>query len=110
MPKNDYTVKVIKPFAKLFAIEAAVILAWLGIVAIFMRAGLGEYLAVVVLMLIAFLLTIGSDLLTAFIKVSGLSSHQTPQPDHSRPAEAGSERMGARSSKEPALPRLNSEH
>jgi len=108
MPKR-YKVKIIKPFAQLFAIEAILIALWLGVVAIFMKAGLGEYLAVVVLLGIAIALLIGSDLLTAFIKVSGLSSRQTPQPDHSRPEEADCERMDAPSKTKLVLPKPNLE-
>lgn len=103
MKKRQTAIYVSKPRALLFAIEAAIIVAWLGIVALFMKAGIGEYLAVVVLLGISLFLLIGSDLLTAFLKVSGLSTPQTSQPDHSRPEEAGFERMDAPSKTEPLL-------
>jgi len=109
MPKNDYKIKVSKPFAKLFAMEAVVVVAWLGALAVFMKAGLGEYLAVLVLLGISLFLLVGSDLLTAFIKVSGLSSHQTPQSDHLHPEEVGSERTDVQLTKATALPKPNSE-
>ena len=109
MPKRDYKITVSKPYAQMFAIEAVVVALLLGVLAIFMSAGVGDYVAVLVLLCMSLVLLIGSHLLTAYIKVSGLSSRQTRQPDHSRPAEAGSERTDAQLTKVTALPKPNSE-
>ncbi len=104
MPK-DTKIYVSKPRLQLFVIEATIIAVWLGIVAVFMKAGLGEYLAVLVLLAIALVITCGSYLLTAFINVSGLSSRQTLQQDRSPSAEADCERMDVPSKPETASPR-----